>query len=115
MAGVFIVFTALLLCLPDFSVGIKVRQSPHSLFESPGRSPELQCSHDASSNQYMYWYQQTRKGALELIGYLSYETPAYTVLQITSLLYNNPAYPQPSMRLHENTSSHHLLQTTLTD
>ncbi|MGH0141942.1 UNVERIFIED_CONTAM: hypothetical protein FKN15_074678 [Acipenser sinensis] len=71
MAGVFIVFTASLLCLPDFSDG-NVRQSPPSLFESPGQSAELQCSHDVSSYTCMYWYQQTSKGALELIGYLSY-------------------------------------------
>ncbi|MGH0174194.1 UNVERIFIED_CONTAM: hypothetical protein FKN15_070554 [Acipenser sinensis] len=69
MAGVFIVFTALLLCLPDFSDG-NVRQSPPSLFESPGQSAELQCSHNISNYNQMYWYQQTRKGALDLIGYL---------------------------------------------
>ncbi|MGH0180382.1 UNVERIFIED_CONTAM: hypothetical protein FKN15_004127 [Acipenser sinensis] len=69
MAGVFIVFTALLLCLPDFSAGIKIFQSPPSLIESPERSAELQCYHGDSSYPYMYWYQQTRKGALELIGY----------------------------------------------
>ncbi|MGH0141937.1 UNVERIFIED_CONTAM: hypothetical protein FKN15_074673 [Acipenser sinensis] len=69
MAGVFIVFTALLLCLPDFSDG-NVRQSPPSLFESPGHSAELQCSHDDSNYDQMYWYQQSRKGALHLIGYL---------------------------------------------
>ncbi|MGH0171943.1 UNVERIFIED_CONTAM: hypothetical protein FKN15_062187 [Acipenser sinensis] len=74
MAGVFIVFTALLLCLPDFSVGIKVLQSPPSLIESPGHSAELQCSHDDNNYDRMYWYQQTSKGALDLIGYLSYET-----------------------------------------
>ncbi|MGH0174195.1 UNVERIFIED_CONTAM: hypothetical protein FKN15_070555 [Acipenser sinensis] len=72
MAGVFTVFTALLLCLPYLSDGINVRQSPPSLIESPGHSAELQCSHDDSNYQYMYWYQQTSKGALELIGYLSY-------------------------------------------
>ncbi|MGH0141948.1 UNVERIFIED_CONTAM: hypothetical protein FKN15_074684 [Acipenser sinensis] len=72
MAGVFIVFTALLLCLPDFSDG-NVRQSPPSLFESPGQSAELQCSHNISNYYQMYWYQQTRKGALDLIGYLSYK------------------------------------------
>ncbi|MGH0174201.1 UNVERIFIED_CONTAM: hypothetical protein FKN15_070561 [Acipenser sinensis] len=58
---------------PYFSDGINVHQSPLSLFESPGRSTELNCSHDASSYQYMCWYQQTRKGALELIGYLNNE------------------------------------------
>ncbi|MGH0171885.1 UNVERIFIED_CONTAM: hypothetical protein FKN15_062059 [Acipenser sinensis] len=68
MAGVFIVFTALLLCLPDLN-GIKIDQSPPSLFESPGRSAELNCSHDDSNYDKMYWYQQTRKEALELIGY----------------------------------------------
>ncbi|MGH0170842.1 UNVERIFIED_CONTAM: hypothetical protein FKN15_059617 [Acipenser sinensis] len=73
MAGVFIVFTALLLCLPDFSDGINIVQSPPLMIESPGPSAELNCSHDASSNQYMYWYQQTKKGALELIGYLNNE------------------------------------------
>ncbi|MGH0170832.1 UNVERIFIED_CONTAM: hypothetical protein FKN15_059607 [Acipenser sinensis] len=72
MAGVFIVFTALLLCLPDFSDGINIVQSPSSLFKSPGHSAELQCSHDDSSYKQINWYQQTRKGALELIGYLSY-------------------------------------------
>ncbi|MGH0141949.1 UNVERIFIED_CONTAM: hypothetical protein FKN15_074685 [Acipenser sinensis] len=71
MAGVFIVFMTLLLCLPDFSDG-NVRQSPPSLSESPGHSAELQCSHDDSSYTHMYWYQQKSKGALELIGYLSY-------------------------------------------
>ncbi|MGH0170839.1 UNVERIFIED_CONTAM: hypothetical protein FKN15_059614 [Acipenser sinensis] len=71
MAGVFIVFTALLLCLPDFSDG-NVCQSPPSLFESPGHSAELQCSHNITNYDQMYWYQQTRKGALDLIGYLSY-------------------------------------------
>ncbi|MGH0174198.1 UNVERIFIED_CONTAM: hypothetical protein FKN15_070558 [Acipenser sinensis] len=73
MAGVFIVFTALLLCLPDSSDGINIVQSPPSLFKSPERSAELQCYHGDSSYQYMYWYQQTRKGALELIGYLNYD------------------------------------------
>ncbi|MGH0171884.1 UNVERIFIED_CONTAM: hypothetical protein FKN15_062058 [Acipenser sinensis] len=68
MAGVFIVFTTLLLCLPDLN-GIKIDQSPPSLFESPGRSAELNCSHDDSNYDKMYWYQQTRNGALELIGY----------------------------------------------
>ncbi|RXM90972.1 Ig kappa chain V-III region CLL [Acipenser ruthenus] len=68
MAGVFIVFTALLLCLPDLN-GIKIDQSPPSLFESPGRSAELNCSHDDSNYDKMYWYQQTRKGVLELIAY----------------------------------------------
>ncbi|MBN3280862.1 KV315 protein, partial [Polyodon spathula] len=56
-----------------FSDGINVHQSPPSLIKSPGHSAELQCSHDDNSNQYMYWYQQTRKGALDLIGYLYYK------------------------------------------
>ncbi|MGH0171945.1 UNVERIFIED_CONTAM: hypothetical protein FKN15_062189 [Acipenser sinensis] len=72
MAGVFIVFTTLLLCLPDFSDG-NFRQSPPSLFESPGHSAELQCSHNITNYDQLYWYQQTRNGALDLIGYLSYK------------------------------------------
>ncbi|MBN3288813.1 HVM14 protein, partial [Polyodon spathula] len=54
-----------------FSDGINIRQSPPSLIKSPGHSVELQCSHDDSNYNQMYWYQQTRKGALDLIGYLS--------------------------------------------
>ncbi|MGH0141951.1 UNVERIFIED_CONTAM: hypothetical protein FKN15_074687 [Acipenser sinensis] len=73
MAGVFIVFTALLLCLPDLSDSINVRQSPPSLFENPGHSAELNCSHDDSSYKQIYWYQQTSKGALELVGFLNYK------------------------------------------
>ncbi|MBN3280150.1 HVM14 protein, partial [Polyodon spathula] len=52
-----------------FSDGINIVQSPPSLFVSPGHSAELQCYHGDSSYTRMYWYQQTRKGALELIGY----------------------------------------------
>ncbi|MBN3280149.1 KV5AM protein, partial [Polyodon spathula] len=55
-----------------FSDGINVRQFPPSLIKSPGHSAELQCSHDDGSYNQIYWYQQTRKGALDLIGYLSY-------------------------------------------
>ncbi|MGH0171946.1 UNVERIFIED_CONTAM: hypothetical protein FKN15_062190 [Acipenser sinensis] len=73
MAGVFVVLTAFLLCLPDVSDGINIVQSPPSLIESPGRSAELNCSHDDSSYKQMYWYHQTSKGALELIGYLNYK------------------------------------------
>ncbi|MGH0141944.1 UNVERIFIED_CONTAM: hypothetical protein FKN15_074680 [Acipenser sinensis] len=54
----------------DLSDGINIRQSPPSLFESPGHSAKLQCSHNISNYNQMYWYQQTRKGALDLIGYL---------------------------------------------
>ncbi|MGH0180380.1 UNVERIFIED_CONTAM: hypothetical protein FKN15_004125 [Acipenser sinensis] len=43
----------------DFSDGINIVQSPPSLFESPGRSAELNCSHDDSSYKQIYWYQQT--------------------------------------------------------
>ncbi|MGH0171883.1 UNVERIFIED_CONTAM: hypothetical protein FKN15_062057 [Acipenser sinensis] len=85
MAGVFVVLTAFLLCLPDpsegisieqsppvdFSAGIKIVQSPPSLCESPECSAELQCYHGDNSYNIMYWYQQTSKGALELIGYLN--------------------------------------------
>ncbi|MBN3287854.1 HVM14 protein, partial [Polyodon spathula] len=53
-----------------FPDGMKVHQSPPSLFDSPGHSAELQCSHNINSYDQMYWYQQTRKGALDLIGYL---------------------------------------------
>ncbi|MBN3287855.1 HVM14 protein, partial [Polyodon spathula] len=56
-----------------FSGGINIRQSPPSLLESPGHSAELSCSHDDNNYDRIYWYQQTRKGALELIGYLSYK------------------------------------------
>ncbi|MGH0170838.1 UNVERIFIED_CONTAM: hypothetical protein FKN15_059613 [Acipenser sinensis] len=73
MAGVFVVLSAFLLCLPNFSDGINIVQSPPSLFESPGRSAELNCSHDDSSYKQIYWFHQTSKGALELIGYLNYK------------------------------------------
>ncbi|MBN3278135.1 KV6AB protein, partial [Polyodon spathula] len=49
--------------------GIKIVQSPPSLFASPGHSAGLQCYHGDTNYDRMYWYQQTRKGALELIGY----------------------------------------------
>ncbi|MGH0128322.1 UNVERIFIED_CONTAM: hypothetical protein FKN15_038217 [Acipenser sinensis] len=72
MAGVFIVLTALLHWIPNPSEGISIEQSP-PVGERPGQSAELECRHDDSSYNYMYWYQQSRgEGAFKLIGYLQF-------------------------------------------
>ncbi|MGH0171942.1 UNVERIFIED_CONTAM: hypothetical protein FKN15_062186 [Acipenser sinensis] len=76
MAGVFVVLTAFLLCLPDPSEGISIEQSP-PVGERPGESAELECHHDDSSYNYMYWYQQSRgEGAFKLIGSAFQTQPA---------------------------------------
>ncbi|MGH0141950.1 UNVERIFIED_CONTAM: hypothetical protein FKN15_074686 [Acipenser sinensis] len=78
MAGVFVVLTAFLLCLPDPSERISIEQYP-PVGERPGQSAELECHHDDSNYYYMYWYQQSRgEGAFKLIGY-AYMTQAATI------------------------------------
>ncbi|MGH0191565.1 UNVERIFIED_CONTAM: hypothetical protein FKN15_071837, partial [Acipenser sinensis] len=65
-----VVFIAMLLLSTDFSDDImKIDQAPGSPFKRPEHSAVLQCHHSDSSYAYMYWYQQTSPGALELIGY----------------------------------------------
>ncbi|MGH0174196.1 UNVERIFIED_CONTAM: hypothetical protein FKN15_070556 [Acipenser sinensis] len=76
MAGVFVVLTAFLLCLPDPSEGISIEQSP-PVGERPGKSAKFECHHDDRSYNYMYWYQKSRgEGAFKLIGYAYKTQPA---------------------------------------
>ncbi|MGH0141947.1 UNVERIFIED_CONTAM: hypothetical protein FKN15_074683 [Acipenser sinensis] len=60
----------------DPSEGISIEQSP-PVGESPGESAVLECHHDDSNYEYMYWYQQSRgEGAFKLIGYALQTQPA---------------------------------------
>ncbi|MBN3323119.1 HVM05 protein, partial [Atractosteus spatula] len=56
------------------STSITVLQAPLALLRRPGASIELSCSHDDSSYDTMYWYQQENTGKpVTLIGYLYYK------------------------------------------
>ncbi|MGH0170840.1 UNVERIFIED_CONTAM: hypothetical protein FKN15_059615 [Acipenser sinensis] len=68
MAGVFVVLTAFLLCLPGPSQGIGVSQTPQVLLQGAGGSAGMFCEHDGD-NTYtqMYWYRQLRGQGIQLL------------------------------------------------
>ncbi|MGH0171887.1 UNVERIFIED_CONTAM: hypothetical protein FKN15_062061 [Acipenser sinensis] len=67
MAGVFVVLTAFLLCLPGPSQGIGVSQTPQVLLKGAGGSAGMFCEHDGDSTYtQMYWYRQLRGQGIQL-------------------------------------------------
>ncbi|MGH0141946.1 UNVERIFIED_CONTAM: hypothetical protein FKN15_074682 [Acipenser sinensis] len=68
MAGVFVVLTAFLLCLPGPSQGIGVSQTPLVLLQGAGGSAGMFCVHDGGIDyKQMYWYRQLRGQGIQLL------------------------------------------------
>ncbi|MBN3321486.1 HVM63 protein, partial [Atractosteus spatula] len=53
------------------SNSVTVKQAPLELLRLPGEALDLSCSHDGTSYNQMFWYQQVNGAALKLIGYLT--------------------------------------------
>ncbi|KAG5857976.1 hypothetical protein ANANG_G00025170 [Anguilla anguilla] len=68
-------FTLSLACLSSSVVCITVLQSPPELVLHRGEAVTLNCSHDDSNFDRLYWYKQTDGAGLELQGYLSFKQP----------------------------------------
>ncbi|KAK1153651.1 hypothetical protein AOXY_G29752 [Acipenser oxyrinchus oxyrinchus] len=52
-----------------FSQAVTVTQTPEILLSSKRTNVTINCKHDQSSHNQIYWYRQVRDGGLTLIGY----------------------------------------------
>ncbi|KAJ7988773.1 hypothetical protein DPEC_G00312690, partial [Dallia pectoralis] len=72
-----VMIISVLLCLTGFSLGVEVHQIPSTVISRPGENVQLFCQHQKTDYRVMLWYQKSPgQTALNLIGYLNYDTPA---------------------------------------